>query len=361
MRDSQTDLQVTWRAPANTARPAITHYALQYRQGTSGPWIDDSPARPGPAARLEGLLSETVYEVRVRAVNADGESAWSAPGRGRTGQKDARAVRAWQARFGRTVATHVTDTVEERLRASPGEGSYLTVGGYRLPLGQRGGPDAEPGGDPLTALLKGLAGLVMGSGATRPAPGATGLALSDEDPRLGRSQTLQPLRLRELLKGSSFRLTLGADAVPGARRVTAWGRVAGTQFNGREGALSLDGDVLTGTLGVDRAWDRGLAGVAVAHSRGDGAFTGAGSRGALEHTLTSLHPYLHYAVTDRLAVWGVLGYGWGESTLAQGAGEPLATDTTWLMGAVGGRGLLLAAAEAGALSWPPGRTPCSCE
>ena len=348
VRDSQTALQVTWRAPANTG-PPITHYALQYRPGMADSWTDGSQMPAGHEARLEGLRPETVYEVRVRAVNADGAGAWSGPGRGRTGQKDARAVRAWLARFGRTVATHVTDTVGERLRAAPGQGSYLTVGGYRLPLGQHGGPDAEDE-DRLTALLKGLAGMVLGSGATRPAPGETGMALSDADPRLGRSQTLQPLRLRELLKGSAFRLTLGADEAGAAGlRLTVWGRVAGTTFDGREGPRSLDGDVLTGTVGVDREWARGLAGVAVAHSRGDGAFTGTGpgSRGTLEQTLTSLHPYLHYAVTDRLDVWGVLGYGWGESTLEQGASGPMATDTTWLMGAVGGRGILLEAAEAG--------------
>ncbi len=44
--------------------------------------------------------------------------------------------RAWLARFGRTVGTHVTDAITERLWGSPGPGSHLTIGGYRLPLGQ---------------------------------------------------------------------------------------------------------------------------------------------------------------------------------------------------------------------------------
>ena len=70
-------------------------------------------------------------------------------------------------------------------------------------------------------------------------------------------------------------------------------------------------------------------------------------RGELDNTLTSLHPYLRYAVTDRLDVWGVLGYGWGELTLEQETGTHYETDTTLVMGAVGGRGLLLAAAETG--------------
>ena len=124
--------------------------------------------------------------------------------------------------------------------------------------------------------------------------------------------------------GSSFRLNLGDDAAPGHLRLTAWGRVAGTRFDGRDGDLTLDGDVLTGTVGVDGEWDRLLAGVAVAHSRGQGGYTMPDMRrpaasGELDNTLTSIHPYLRYAVTERLDVWGMLGYGWGE--LDPGAGR----------------------------------------
>ena len=158
--------------------------------------------------------------------------------------------------------------------------------------------------------------------------------------------------LRQILLGSSFRLAFGAnDADSSHPRLTAWGRFAGTRFDGKDGDLTLDGDVFTGTVGVDGEWDRLLAGVAVAHSRGEGGYTMSGldtrGRGDLENTLTSIHPYLRYAVTDRLAVWGLLGYGWGELELAQGTGGTLETDTTLVMGAVGGRGILLAAADSG--------------
>ena len=266
----------------------------------------------------------------------------------------------WLARFGRTVATHVTDAVGERLRGAAGQDSHVTVGGYRLPLGRPPPEAAEPGTDPLASVVTGLAtglGLNLpGAGGTGPEPdggefGGPGAGGPDTDPRLGRSQTLrlQLPRLRDVLLGSSFRLTLGrADA--GTRpRLTAWGRVAGTQFAGRDGALTLDGDVLTGTVGVDGEWDRWLAGVAVAHSRGDGSYTmpDAGAGGGLENTLTSLHPYLRYAVNERLDVWGVLGYGWGDLTVTHGPGVTLDTDTTLVMGTVGGRGILLPASETG--------------
>ena len=253
---------------------------------------------------------------------------------------------AWLARFGRTAATHVTDAVGERLRASPGQESQVTVGGYRLPLEKRasGGAEPETTTGRLASLLTGLAGMA-GLGLPQPA------GVAGTDPRLGQSQPLQTPRLRDVLLGSSFRLNLGDDAGPGHLRLTAWGRVAGTRFDGRDGDLSLDGDVLTGTVGVDGEWDRLLAGVAVAHSRGQGGYTmpdmDARGQGDLETALTSIHPYLRYAVTERLDVWGLLGYGWGDLTLEPGADATFETDTTFIMGAFGSRGILLAASERG--------------
>ena len=269
---------------------------------------------------------------------------------------------AWLARFGRTAATHVTDAVGERLRAGSGA-SHVTVGGYRLPLGQRGATDgADDGVSGVERLVLALgqrlglgtgtapagAGGVAGAGGWPDAPVAT-------DPRLGQSRTLDvgnAVNLRQVLLGSSFRLAFGRDDVgSGWPRLTAWGRVAGTTFDGRDGDLTLNGDVLTGTVGVDGEWDRLLAGLAVAHSRGDGSFTKPGTadrgRGELETTLTSIHPYLRYAVNDRLDMWGVLGYGTGQMEMELDTGETRETDMDLVMGAFGGRGILLPAGETG--------------
>ena len=274
-------------------------------------------------------------------------------------------LRAWTSRFGRTVATHVTDAVGERLRAPPEQDSQVTVGGYRLPLGRQAAGGADPDAttdsettepktatDRLASLLTGLVGRALGLGPAQPQGGGTGTdpwaAPPVAAPRLGQSQTLQlpTVRLRDVLLGSSFRLTLGDDdAAPGHLRLTAWGRVAGTQFDGRDGALTLDGNVLTGTVGVDSAWDRWLAGVAVSHSLGGGSFTGDGDGDLDSSTLTSIHPYLRYAVNERVDVWSVLGYGWGDMTLEPGTGGTLETDTTLLMGSFGGRGILLSAPD----------------
>ena len=200
--------------------------------------------------------------------------------------------RAWLSRFGRTVGTHVTDAVGERLRTPSGQASQVTVGGYRLPLGQKAAGTAEPGGattkpetatDRLASLLTGLVGQALGLGPAQPEGGGLGAdPWADQpgtDPRLGQSQLLQlpTVRVRDVLLGSSFRLALaGDDARPGAMRLTAWGRVAGTRFDGRDGDLSLDGDVLTGTVGVDGTWGRWLLGLAAAHTQADGTFAGDG-------------------------------------------------------------------------------------
>ena len=338
--------------------PVTVTYATADQSATAG---QDYEATTGTLTFNPGETATTVSVVvlddahdddqeTLKVVLSDASGATLADGEAiGTIRNDDPLQRAWLARFGRTVATHVTDAVEERFRAAPGLESHLTVGGYRLPLGKNTAGAAEPGTNRLASPVTELVGMALGLGGGQPGFGGMG---PDPwaDPRLGQSRTLT-LNLRQILQGSSFRLTLGREAAGTRPRLTAWGRFAGTTFDGRDGDLSLDGDVFTGTVGVDGAWERWLAGVAVAHSRGDGAFTMPGTeergRGDLENTLTSLHPYLRYAVNDRLAVWGVLGYGWGHLDLEMDTGETLETDTDLVMGAVGGRGILLAAANSG--------------
>ena len=186
--------------------------------------------------------------------------------------------RAWLARFGRTVATHVTDAVGDRLRGTPGQGSHLTVGGYRLPVGQAAAPGAEADTDSssLEALVTGLAG-VLGLGPGRQAGGTGADPWGWPDRRWTRGWGNRRVS-RSTCGGCSWAVPsgwrwAGTPWGQAGLRLTAWGRVAGTTFDGRDGKVSLNGDVLTGTVGVDGEWDRLLAGLAVAHSRGDGSYT----------------------------------------------------------------------------------------
>ena len=73
-----TQLGVSWTAPTNTGKPAITDYDVQYKQIGAAAWSDWSHTGTGTTADLTGLIPGTAYEVQVRATNDEGTSAWSA-------------------------------------------------------------------------------------------------------------------------------------------------------------------------------------------------------------------------------------------------------------------------------------------
>ncbi len=78
-------LVVTWTEPDNShcpgTCPAITHYELQYRQGTDGPWTDWPWTVEETETTIDVPDLAGAYEVRLRAVNAAGrQGEWSAPG-----------------------------------------------------------------------------------------------------------------------------------------------------------------------------------------------------------------------------------------------------------------------------------------
>ena len=79
-----TSLSVSWTAPTNTGKPAITGYQLQYRKGTSGSFTLAAGTVTGTSTTLRGLTKGTAYQVQVRAKNAEGDSPWSAAGSGST-------------------------------------------------------------------------------------------------------------------------------------------------------------------------------------------------------------------------------------------------------------------------------------
>ena len=81
---SSTSLSVSWTAPANAGRPAVTDYDVQYRAGADGAFADWAHAGTATSATITGLSADTAYQAQVLARNADGPSAWSATGEGRT-------------------------------------------------------------------------------------------------------------------------------------------------------------------------------------------------------------------------------------------------------------------------------------
>ena len=222
---------------------------------------------------------------------------------------------AWLGRFGRTVAEQVLDAVEERIRSAPQAGVQVTVAGQRIGAAQA--PSEEEAREAeAQARLEDFSTWLAGEAEAR-------------ESRTG-SRSVAP---RELLTGSSFALTTGADGIGGGL-VSLWGRGAVSSFDGREGELSLSGEVTGAMLGADWTRERSTMGLMLSHARGEGSYRGADS-GKVSSTVTGLYPYGRYAVTDRVTVWGAAGYGAGTLTLTPEDGEALKTDMDLMMAAAG--------------------------
>ena len=301
---------------------------------------------------------------------------------------------AWLVRFGRTSATQVVGLLNARFDEVAMPSSQLTLGGRSWRLSAlRGGADRVSGGADVPAtILSGQAGFsfpaastgLAGAGAhslgdgaawsdAAPAPSAAPnpngvVTAGGETTLLERTvwglltESAWQVDKRQFISRSSFDMSLsdlGNDPDESIETVAAspdvpghwslWGRGALTHFGGVDDGVSLDGDVLTGLLGLDYARDRWLAGVALAYHDGDGSYRSArrGDAGELDSALVSVNPYLRYALTERLSVWGALGYGQGtlrlrperDATVPQ---ESIETDMQMGMGALGLRGTVYA-------------------
>ncbi len=227
--------------------------------------------------------------------------------------------RAWLARFGRTVADQVLDAVGARLEG--GGPTRVTLGGREVLLG--GPARAE---EALAAFR----------GEPRPAGWRGSLAGRKGD------SLAREVSMSELLLASSFHLA-SAERTDSDPRWSLWGRGARAGFDGREGAFTLTGDVTTGLVGADYESGRALMGVTLALSSGEGSYEQSGMRGDVETSLAGVYPYLRYAVSERLTVWGAAGFGEGDLTLKPAEAAQVETDLTMSMAAAGARGALRAA------------------
>ena len=81
-------LSVSWDAPANTG-PEITGYDVQYRIRDTVDFADAGHSGTTTAAVITGLRRGKLYQVQVRARNAEGTGEWSQSGEARTIPKPA--------------------------------------------------------------------------------------------------------------------------------------------------------------------------------------------------------------------------------------------------------------------------------
>ena len=224
------------------------------------------------------------------------------------------------------------DGVQERLRAAPQPGFQATLGGHQL-----GGISAEAAREPGYRQVGGPAAfqreLELLAGVT-----------DDEQMGNGAAQqasTQQGSTARDLFTSSAFSLTVGnADEGSGGFGAL-WGRGAVSHFGGQDGALSLDGEVATGMVGIDWVSRRWRTGLALAMSRGSGGYRAALHSGGIESKLTGLFPWVGYDVTDRVSVWAAAGYGAGVLTLTPENEEALTAELSLSMMAAGARSELV--------------------
>ena len=301
---------------------------------------------------LDDAIDEGEETFTLRLLNASGAVIADGVATGTIVNSDL-VQKMWLSRFGRTVAGQVVDAVAGRLSGPPG-GSQVTLGGQSVDLSSLSADTVD--------ARRTLAGAL---GAARVAndddllagPGAWGAARAGSwDPETG--GTARGMTGRELLLGSSFHLAAGGGEA-GGPGYAAWGRMAVGGFDAEapaeKGTMRLDGEVTTGIFGADGEWERWLAGVALSVSEGEGTFDQPGvDSGTVESSLTSVNPYVRYEASDRLSVWGLMGYGTGDMTMTQAARGERAetvtrTDLMLRLGAAGARGVLLEADEDGGI------------
>ena len=285
--------------------------------------------------------------------------------------RESELPKAWLARFGRTASDHAAQAIARRLEAGQRE-TQVTVAGRRvdglsvdgllsgaLPSGgwrpasavedmatrlaapalaasgaPFGGVDADPGTPGLRA------------GTWGGAPGALDRESSADAGQTLRRAVLPDFGFRlpgaeEALLGTSFYVERGAQQDVGGGTWAAWGDVAATRFEGDAGGLALNGDVVTGTAGLDRQWRAVLVGLALSRSSGEGGYgTGAGT---IASTLTSVHPYVQVRLGERAQVWGAAGWGRGGLEITPESGAALEADLRNSMAAAGARAVLMGA------------------
>ncbi|MDE0330536.1 MAG: autotransporter domain-containing protein [Nitrospinae bacterium] len=242
------------------------------------------------------------------------------------------ATRGWLARFGRALGSQAVEMISGRLNAPAQGGAKMTLGGQTVKL------DADPERY-LTKEDVGFASLAHhGIDARSIARARTANRLTSGE--ADSTGAYREMTLGQLLSGARFHLASAKNAEGEAgSQWSIWGRGAQSSFEGG-GDAAIEGDVTTAMLGVDYEKGKLLAGVALARASGDGGFENDG-RSEIEATLTSVHPYLRYAASERLSLWGVLGMGQGEMTLDdEQSGEKYETDIDMRMGAFGVRGAL---------------------
>ncbi len=199
------------------------------------------------------------------------------------------AQAAWLPRFGLTAVEHMLGGLDYRLSVADQPGLSGNVSGLSAGRALHGAGNGT-----------GTGYAADGFGQS---DGGDGLGAGSVDRLLNLSRTLS---LRDMLRGSRFVHRGGENGV------SVWGQASYSRYEDGQDGVTVDGEVATGLLGVDRDNGRTLLGLALSYSDGDGDWSGTSEQGELSSQLTSLLPYIRHNVTQRLQVWAAASYGRGE-------------------------------------------------
>ena len=345
--DAALDFAVTLnRASVGTV---TVDYATGYGTASRGrDYIAKSGTLTFAAGETEKTVSVTVLDdaldegnewVALRLSNPSGATIADSEAVGRI-SNDGPIPQAWLARFGRTVTGQVLDAVEARLAAPGAPGAKASLAGQALPS-WRGGTAAADDDAARQRREDREAGAALASMTAWLAqmdPDAGVMSGAGDEPG-----TRAPTR-RDFIAGTSFALTGGSAEGGGFASLWGQGSIAG--FDGREGSVTLDGEVATGLIGADWASARWTAGLALGHSTGTGDYGRGGGcdvncGGAIEATLSGLYPYAGLDLTERLSAWAAAGHGAGEVTVTPEGEVGMTADLTMSMAAAGLRSEVL--------------------
>ena len=337
----------------------LTFGQLETTKIVSVPVLDDSHDEGSETLTL--TLSNASDNVRLGETTATGTITNSDP-----------LPRALMARFGRTAAVHVVEHVEERMQAPREPGFRGRFAGRELRRGMErdvalsfvsqfggaagvngtgtgayGAMAGSPAGGTASVGIPGHAGgtpmaAVAGPMGAGPGLGGASLMGGPSSPE-GGGLLQMGLGAGDVLTGSTF--SLNRETRQGGI-LSFWSRGAQSHFSGRDGALSLGGDVRTTMFGVDYAKGPLVTGLSMSHSRGLGEYSGV-TGGQVASAVTGLYPWLGYKATDRITVWGVAGYGAGGLLLTPDGGPALESGLSMAMAAAGTRGELFAGGAGG--------------
>ncbi len=259
-------------------------------------------------------------------------------------------VSAWLARYSRVGADHLLSSVENRMESIDrgGSGAEASIAGQRIVFGDS---PAQPGME-----LSGASAIWSAS-----------QSYTTSSPRGGRSVGLMKpfgmtsglnaaarrytnMTLRDALSRSAFRY---AREMSSGNSFGVWGQGSFSRFSGSESGADMDGDVMSGTVGIDNSFSGWLHGIAVSRSESEGAYRIAGEDSlSLSASLTGIYPYMRYNLTDRLRVWGTGGFGRGSLRLQGDSLASSSSDLSMALGSIGVSGDIVSASSEGfGLSW----------